>query len=171
MKINTNKMSKTKKKGNERQSLRVVAVSGGFDPIHIGHVRMFNEARALGDKLIVILNNDNWIKRKKGAPFMPEHERKEVIEALTAVDEVVITSHGENPEDMSVCIELKKIRPHIFANGGDRTIKDSRAVASSLSPEAILCEKLGIEMVFSVGHGGKVQSSSWLLKKFKENQK
>ena len=60
----------------------VVAVSGGFDPIHIGHVRMFERAKALGDELVVILNNDNWLKKKKGFAFMPEKERKEVIEAL-----------------------------------------------------------------------------------------
>ena len=72
----------------------VVAVSGGFDPIHIGHVRMFERARALGDELVVILNNDNWLRAKKGFAFMPEKERKEVIEALRAVDRVVITGIG-----------------------------------------------------------------------------
>ena len=67
----------------------VVAVSGGFDPIHIGHVRMFERAKTLGDELVVILNNDNWLKKKKGFSFMPEKERKEVIEALRVVDRVV----------------------------------------------------------------------------------
>ena len=139
----------------------VVAVSGGFDPIHIGHVRMFNEAKKLGDKLVVILNNDNWIKKKKGAPFMPDHERKEVIEALASVDEVMLTFHTENPTDVSVCKELEVLRPDIFANGGDRT--------SNNIPEVPVCEKIGCKMVFSVGQGGKVQSSSWLLKRYKEN--
>jgi D-beta-D-heptose 7-phosphate kinase/D-beta-D-heptose 1-phosphate adenosyltransferase len=101
---------------------------------------------------------------------MPEQERKEIIEALSAVDAVVITSHPENPQDMSVCAELEKIHPDIFANGGDRTIQDSKKATSSLSPEAVLCERLGIKMAYNVGHGGKVQSSSWLLKRFKENQ-
>ena len=167
-------MPKNKTKSGKKSSTKVqkpitVAVSGGFDPIHIGHVRMFNEAKALGDKLVVILNNDHWMRKKKGAPFMPDYERKEVIEALSSVDEVLLTSHSESPEDMSVCAELEKLRPHIFANGGDRTVRDSKKVSSSLSPEAVLCERVGIRMVFNVGHGGKVQSSSWLLKRFKEN--
>ena len=166
-------MKKNTKKANKKVLFKnkstVVAVSGGFDPIHIGHVRMFNEAKKLGDRLVVILNNDNWLKKKKGAPFMPDHERKEVIEALASVDEVLLTSHSESPEDMSVCVELEKLRPHIFANGGDRTVRDSQKASSSLSPEAVLCERVGIKMVFNVGHGGKVQSSSWLLKRFKEN--
>lgn len=165
---------KTKKVGQKglakMKKPLVVAVSGGFDPIHIGHIRMFNEAKALGDKLVVILNNDHWLRKKKGAEFMPAHERKEILEALASVDEVMVTSHSENPHDMSVCAELEKIRPHIFANGGDRTVQDSKKVSSSLSPEAALCERFGIKMVFNVGHGGKVQSSSWLLKRFKENQ-
>jgi cytidyltransferase-like protein len=127
--------------------------------VHIGHVRMFEEAKKLGDELVVILNNDNWLNLKKGFAFMPELERKEVIEAFSAVDRVVITSHGADATDMSVCRELEALRPHIFANGGDR--KDDNI------PEYALCSELGIEMLFNVGHGGKVQSSSWLTKKVK----
>lgn len=157
-----------KKKNSKKKSKKepvVVVVSGGFDPVHKGHVRMFNEAKALGDKLIVILNNDNWLKKKKGIEFMNEEERREIIESFGAVDEVVITGHGPNPTDMSVCVELEKIKPHIFANGGDRK-PDGDPV-----PEVALCEKLGISLVYNVGAGGKVQSSSWLLKRHKENQK
>lgn len=138
----------------------IVAVSGGFDPIHIGHVRMFREAKKLGHKLIVILNNDNWLKKKKGYSFMPEHERKEVIEALEPVDIVFITEHGPDPDDMSVCDALRKLKPHIFANGGDRKLDNI--------PEVPVCEEIGCEMVFNVGEGGKVQSSSWLLKDYFE---
>src|SRR5579872_7195804 len=94
----------------------VVAVSGGFDPIHIGHVRMFERAKAMGDKLVVILNNDNWLRAKKQYIFMPEHERAEVIRALRAVDEVVLTKHEANPTDMSVSHELRELAPDIFAN-------------------------------------------------------
>ncbi len=133
----------------------IVAVSGGFDPIHIGHVRMFERAKALGDRLIVILNNDNWLAAKKHHIFMPEHERKEVIEALRSVDEVILTKHIPNPTDMSVCAELAEIRPDIFANGGDRKLDNI--------PEASVCEVLGCKMVFNLGDGGKIQSSSWLL--------
>lgn len=139
----------------------VVAVSGGFDPIHPGHIRMFKEAKALGDRLVVILNNDNWLQKKKKYNFMGEKERKEVIEALRDVDQVVLTHHTKNPEDMSVCEALQRIKPDIFANGGDR-------VKSNI-PEVDLCKKLGIKMVFNVGEGGKVQSSSWLVDKAMRN--
>src|SRR5580698_524260 len=107
---------KTTKKANHKKV--VVAVSGGFDPIHIGHVRMFEHARALGDELVVILNNDNWLKKKKGFAFMPEKERKEVIEALRVVDRVFITKHVANTNDMSISRELQILKPDIFANGG-----------------------------------------------------
>lgn len=87
---------------NKEQEIKV-AVSGGFDPLHRGHVRLFQEAKKLGDKLIVILNNDNWLKAKKGYAFMPQEERKEVIKAMAMVDEVILTKHPCNPKDMSVC--------------------------------------------------------------------
>ena len=148
-------------------------VSGGFDPVHIGHVRMFNEAKKLGNYLVVVLNNDHWLRKKKGAALMSEHDRKEIIEAFRVVDEVVITDHPENPEDMSVCRALEMIRPHVFANGGDRDLPDAQIQGSSLKPEYHLCDTLGIEMVFNVGHGGKVRSSSELLKNYhsKRNSK
>ena len=147
---------------------KIVAVSGGFDPIHIGHVRMFEEARRLGDKLVVILNNDNWLQKKKGYVFMDEKERKEILLALRSVDEVYITKHKKNPTDMSVCDALKVVKPHIFANGGDRDKKDAKNKSSSLNPEALLCEQMGTKIVFGVGKGGKVQSSSWLVNKAKK---
>ena len=140
----------------------VVAVSGVFDPIHIGHVLMINEAKKLGDHLVVILNNDNWLIGKKGASFMPEAERKEIIESLAGVDEVVLTDHAPGYTDRSVCSTLRAIAPDIFANGGDRK-PDGDPV-----PEVELCNELGIELYYNVGQGGKVQSSSWLVEKAKE---
>lgn len=133
---------------------RVVAVSGGFDPIHVGHVRMFQEARALGDELVVIINNDNWLRKKKGFVFMPQEQRAEIIGAIAGVDHVVFTDHDAECADMSVCNALRVVKPDLFANGGDR-------FADNI-PEAILCKELGIDTVFNIGHGGKVQSSSWL---------
>ena len=144
----------------------VVAVSGGFDPIHIGHVRLFERARALGDKLVVILNNDNWLRAKRHHIFMPDQERKEVIEALRSVDEVVLTGHGPNPSGakaMGVSAELASIKPTIFANGGDRDERNAADPLSSLYYDIDTCKALGIEMIFNVGDGGKIQSSSWLL--------
>ena len=143
---------------NKKQKPIVVAVSGGVDPAHIGHVRLFQKAKKLGDKLVVILNNDNWLLAKKGYVFMPQNERQEILEALACVDEVVLTKHPKNPKDMSVCRELLKIKPQIFANGGDRYPKNIPG------PEVKICRKIGCQMIYNVGRGGKIQSSSWLVK-------
>ena len=132
----------------------VVAVSGGFDPVHVGHLRLFEEARRLGDYLIVILNNDNWLQKKKDYVFMSQEERREILLGFSCVDQVVFTTHPPDCTDMSVCTELAQLRPTIFANGGDRK--------GDNIPEYVLCEKLGIQMVFNVG-GGKVQSSSSMV--------
>lgn len=138
--------------------MKVVAVSGGFDPVHIGHIRLFKEAKKLG-KVIVILNNDNWLMDKKGFVFMPQTERKELLLALDCVDKVFITSHKRYEDDRTVCRELEYLRPDIFLNGGDR-VKGN-------TPEGEVCKKLGIKMVFNAGRGGKVQSSSWLTNKLR----
>ncbi len=137
---------------------KIVMISGGFDPIHIGHIRYMKEAKKNGTKLVVVINNDNWLRMKKASEFMPEQERKEIIEAIECVDEVIISNHIKNTTDMSVCEEIKKIKPTIFANGGDR-------FADNI-PEFKLCNELGIEMIFNVGHGGKVRSSSELVKNY-----
>ena len=137
--------NKTSIKISSRKQV-LVAVSGGFDPIHIGHVRLLKEAKKLGDELVVILNNNNWLKKKKGFAFMPQRERKELIEAVKWVDRVVFTGHKANSSDMSVCAELKKIKPHIFANGGDRKLDNI--------PEVPVCREIGCRMVFNVGREG-----------------
>lgn len=144
---------------NKRSKI-IVAVSGGFDPLHRGHVRLFQEAKMSGDELIVIINNDNWLKAKKGFVFMPEQERKEIIEAIGCVDRIILTKHEPSPIDMSVCRELEEVKPHIFANGGDRTLKNI--------PEIEVCKKIGCKMIFGIGQGGKIQSSSWLLENYKK---
>ena len=128
------------------------------------------EAKGLGDKLVVILNKDNWFSIKGRELFMPEKERKEIIEELECVDEVVLTHHKRSgkifdrtTQEYSVCRELEDIRPDIFANGGDRFANDV--------PEFKLCKELGIKMVFNVGKGGKVRSSSDLLKDYSKKIK
>ena len=143
------------KKSAKKNREVVVAVSGGFDPIHIGHTRMFRDARKLGTKLVVILNNDNWLRQKKGYTFMPQAERAELLRHIRWVDDVMLTSHKSNPKDMSVVSELKKLKPHIFVNGGDRKLNNV--------PEVSVCKDHGIKMVFNIGTGGKIQSSSWLI--------
>ena len=127
----------------------LVAVSGGFDPIHVGHVRMILEAATHGD-VIVFANSDEWLKRKKGYHFMPFEERSEILESIKGVIGVLEADDKDN----SVCVTLKLIRPDMFANGGDR--KDDN------TPEVALCNELGIKMLWNVG-GGKIQSSSTLV--------
>ena len=155
-------MKKNIKKTKKKKPVTVM-VSGGFDPIHIGHVRYMQAAKKLGDKLVVVLNNDHWFRVKGRHVFMPAQERKEIIEALACVDKVIISAHHKNTKDISVCDEIKKIKPDIFANGGDR-------FADNI-PEFKLCNDMGIRMVFNVGKGGKVRSSSELLKEYSKHVK
>lgn len=167
MKMNKKVSSRVtiKKDGNKK----IVMVSGGFDPVHIGHIRLMQEAKKLGDYLIVVLNNDNWLRKKKGKEFMNELDRKEIIEAIRGVDKVVISRHGKNPKDMSVSKELIRIKPDIFASGGDRNRKDAANPMSSLYTDLRACEKVGTQIVYNVGRGGKVRSSSELVKKYSKH--
>jgi len=132
-----------------------VVVSGGFDPIHVGHLRMFTEASELAPRLIVIINSDNFLIEKKGYVFMPIAERMEIIEGFAVVDKVIESFD----EDLTVCETLKWLAREenikIFANGGDRNNTDS-------IPEADVCRENKIAMKFNVG-GGKIQSSSSLV--------
>jgi D-beta-D-heptose 7-phosphate kinase/D-beta-D-heptose 1-phosphate adenosyltransferase len=138
-----------------QKTITTVAVSGGFDPIHIGHVRYLKEAKKLGDRLVVIINNNNWLETKKDKFFMHENDRKEIIEAFEFVDKVIITKHSADDIDRSVCGSLAEVMPDVFANGGDRFADDI--------PEFIFCNENHIKMEFNIGHGGKIRSSSDLL--------
>ena len=140
------------KKNNEK----IIVVSGYFDPLHFGHIEYFELAKKLGDKLIVILNNNKQCILKKGLFFMPQEERKVILEALNCVDDVFLSID----EDKTVCKSLEAVKPNIFAKGGDRY--------SYEIPEADICKKLGIKIVD--GLGKKIQSSSDLVKKSKEKK-
>ena len=140
---------------------KIVAVSMGADPIHIGHLRHIFDAKSLGDRLIVILNNDNWLKNKKGFVFMSENERAQVLMAVKGVDGVILTKHKLGDEDVSVAHELEIIKPDVFAKGGDRNFENIP------EREKEICKKFNIKVVGNVG-GGKVQSSSWLIKNASE---
>ena len=130
-----------------------VVVSGGFDPVHIGHVRLILAAGEYGD-VIVVANSDSWLFRKKGFVFMSWDQRKEILEALKGVVRV----EWVDDRDETVCEALRRIKPTYFANGGDRK--------SNNVPEVQVCEDLGIEMLWNVG-GSKAASSTELVNKSK----
>jgi len=131
---------------------KIVATSGGFDPLHIGHLELLNEAKKLGDKLVIIVNGDQWLIRKKGKFLMGLADRMEIIRNLKMVDYVIGWDDGTE----NVCGALEVLRPDIFAKGGDRTLENI--------PERKTCEKLGIKMVFGIGK--KIRSSSELLNNY-----
>ncbi len=139
--------------------LKKVVVSGGFDPLHIGHIRMFQEAKKLGKHLTVILNSDDFLEKKKGFKFMSFRERKEIISSLECVDKVVKSIDKDHTVCSTIKSLLKSNEIHIFANGGDR--RNINQI-----PEYEICKENNIKMVFDVG-GGKIQSSSSLTKPFK----
>ena len=97
---------------------RIVLASGGFDPLHVGHLRYLEASRALGDRLVVIVNSDDWLIRKKGFRFMPEAERVEILYGLACVDEVMIL----HSDAVDVAEAIRAFRPAIFAKGGDRIL-------------------------------------------------
>jgi|TARA_B110000914_G_scaffold223280_1_gene238436 cytidyltransferase-like protein len=126
--------------------MKVVAVSGYFDPIHVGHLEYLKMAKNLGDKLIVIVNSDYQAGLKKGTSFMPEDDRLEIVKSLRCVDEVFLSID----KDKSVCKSLEYLKPDIFANGGDRSLNEI--------PETAVMKKYNIEMID--GLGMKIRSSS-----------
>jgi len=128
---------------------KLVAVSGGFDPMHKGHVRMIREAAKIGD-VVVILNSDEWLVRKKGYKFMSFEERSYIAGSIKGV---VLTT-GVDDADGTVCEALTRIKPDFFANGGDRY--------STNTPEMSICNELNIKMLWNIG-GEKEQSSSDLV--------
>lgn len=117
----------------------VVAASGGFDPLHSGHIEYLEKAKALGDKLVVIINNDDFLLKKKGYVFMPFNERVRIISSLRFVDEVMISID----HDSTVCKSLEILKPSIFAKGPDWT--------EETIPEKELCKQLGIKVIENVG--------------------
>ena len=135
----------------------VIIVSGGFDPVHKGHIRMFREAANLGHQVIVGLNSDEWLSRKKGKPFMKWDERAEILESCKFVTQVL--SMDDTDDTASDIIKqvanlYKNQDMNIyFANGGDRK--------KGNVPELDVCKDLNVVMLWGIG-GGKIQSSSWL---------
>ena len=136
-----------------------MCIRDSFDPIHSGHIAYFKAAKELGDKLVVALNSDEWLTKKKGKSFMPFEERKAIIENLTSVDSVMDFQDDELGSAKNALTKAKEIFPNdkiIFANGGDR----NQGNIPEMSVE-------NVEFKFSVGGDDKKNSSSWILKKWK----
>ena len=138
--------------------MKIIIVSGGFDPLHSGHIAYFEDAKKLGDKLVVALNSDEWLKQKKGKFFMPFEERKIIIESLSCVDSVISFEDDKIGSAKNALVKAKKIYPDdniAFANGGDRNENNI--------PEMEIND---IEFLFKVGGDHKKNSSSWILKEW-----
>lgn len=138
--------------------MKISVISGGFDPIHSGHIDYINEASKLGKKLIICLNSDAWLIQKKGKYFLPFHERKNILENLKQVDMVIDFDDDEKGSCINGLKKVQSIFPDeeiIFCNGGDRNAKNI--------PESSVS---GVELAFSVGGDNKKNSSSWILKEW-----
>ena len=127
----------------------IVAVSGYFNPLHVGHLEMIEKAKQLGDQLVVIVNNDYQVGLKGSVPFLNQSDRVRIVSAIKWVNKVFLSID----KDKTVCQSLAKVKPNIFEQGGDRN--------EGNIPEAKICHRLGIKMVD--GLGGKIRSSSILI--------
>jgi len=128
-----------------------IALSGGFDPIHVGHLRMIKDAAVFGE-VVILLNSDSWLIRKKGYSFQSFEERKEMLEGIKGVSCVLPAIDDDN----TVCESLRSLNEviHYFGNGGDRK--------GDNTPESVICEEFGIPIIYGLG-GNKIQSSSQLV--------
>ena len=129
-----------------------IMVSGGFDPVHIGHIRMILEASTHGD-VIVVANSDEWLFRKKGFVFMEFSQRAEILASIKGVVKV----SGVDDSDNTVCEAIRRLKPDYFANGGDR--------GRNNTPEQTLCDEIGVEMLWGIGGENKANSSSTLVER------
>ena len=139
----------------------IILVSGGFDPIHSGHIYLIKEAAKFGD-VVVLLNSDDWLKRKKGKEFLPFNERKIIMGSIKNVIDVLPFNDSDNTCIKGIKEAIIKYKNHniLFANGGDRN--------NSTTPELIFCEKNNVKTIWGVGGNNKANSSSWILNKWKE---
>lgn len=143
--------------------MKVVLVTGGFDPLHSGHIEYFKSAKQLGDVLVVGLNSDEWLQRKKGRAFMHVYEREQIVSALRVVDRVVCYPDADDSSKNAIT-GVRKMYPDatiIFANGGDRTQQNI--------PEMDVDDD-NIEFVFGIGGEDKKNSSSWILEEWKSHK-
>ena len=140
----------------------IVLVSGGFDPIHSGHIKLIKEASQHG-RVVILLNSDQWLQNKKGMEFLPFKEREIIMLALKNVIDVISCGNIDETciDGIKIAIDKYKNSRIKFANGGDRDNKTT--------PESIFCNKNNVELLWGIGGNNKSNSSSWILKKWKEN--
>lgn len=138
--------------------MKTVLVTGGFDPLHSGHIEYFKEAKKLGDRLVVGVNSDDWLTRKKGKPFLPFHERVAIIKELKMVDQVIGFNDSDDTANHAIMQVISTSKGKVvFANGGDRSKQNI--------PEMALSD---VEFAFGVGGTDKKNSSSWILKEWSQ---
>jgi len=135
---------------------KTVMVSGGFDPVHVGHIRMIREAAEYGD-VIVIANSDIWLHRKKGFVFMEFEKRSEILSSIKGVLQV----DSVDDTDGTVCEAIRRHAPDYFANGGDR--------GKTNTPEQDVCEEMEVELLWGIGGDYKADASSTLVNRFRKN--
>ncbi|MFL2823857.1 MAG: adenylyltransferase/cytidyltransferase family protein [Alphaproteobacteria bacterium] len=139
-------------------------VSGGFDPVHVGHLRMFQDAKNLSENVIVLLNNDEWLMKKKGKPFMNEGQRKEILDEFKSISKVIIQTKSDRSSSRAIeeFVHNNPDKTVCYCNGGDRSnIRNIR--------EADICNKLGVTLEFGIGGNTKIESSSQLSKNYLGN--
>lgn len=135
-------------------------LSGGFDPVHIGHLAMIKEAKNIADEVIILLNSDDWLKRKKGKPFMVESQRALILEEFESVSKVILQTNDDDDSSNNAIIDFHKINPKkniCYCNGGDRSQENKIR-------ESKVCKELGIDLKFGIGGIHKLESSSNLIK-------
>jgi len=145
----------------EQKMPDIILVSGGFDPVHSGHIKLINEANKYGE-VIVLLNSDAWLRDKKGKEFLPFHERKIIMKNIKGVEDVIEFDDSDKSciDGIKKAMSLFQNNTIKFANGGDRNDKTT--------PEIEFCDKNKIETLFGIGGNDKSNSSSWILKRWQE---
>ena len=145
----------------EKKMPDIILVSGGFDPIHSGHIKLINEANKYGD-VVVLLNSDEWLKNKKGKAFLPMSERKIIMQNIKGVIDVIEFDDSDQTCIDGIKIAKSRFKNNLikFANGGDRN--------NDTTPEKEFCENNNIETLFGIGGTNKSNSSSWILSKWEK---
>lgn len=151
MKVNP----KERKQMSKENKIPTVLVSGGFDPVHVGHIRMIIEASGYGD-VIIVANSDSWLFRKKGFVFMEWERRAEILSAIKGV--ILVDSVDDT--DGTVCEAIRRHKPTFFANGGDRSRTNT--------PEQDVCEELGVQLLWAIGGDYKADASTDLINRFRK---